>query len=116
MLKSPEKHSPIKVAVIMLSAIIFSFLMVLILPYLFIVFLHHWERHERDVLSRAAHSPTDAVLCDGGETEHPFFEEWQRLEEMRRMQVDSTPLVDAIRRDAFVSEIEQMLEKRKGRV
>jgi hypothetical protein len=100
MLKSPEKHSPIKVAIIMLSAIIFSFLMVLILPYIFVVFLHHWERHEADVLSRAAHSPTDAVLCDGG-VEHPFFQEWQRLEEMRRMQVDRidkppVPLPDAI--------------------
>jgi hypothetical protein len=108
-----NKQLPLLIAAAVLSGLLTFFL----LPYIFVVFLHRWEAHERDVLSRAAnpHSPTDAVLCDGGE-EHPFFEEWQRLEEMRRMQVDSTPLVDAIRRDAFVSEIEQMLEKRKGRV
>jgi hypothetical protein len=61
-----------------------------LLPFLFVYYFVYWRPMEHRVLSRAAHSPTDAVVCDGGE-EHPFFEEWQRLEEMRRMQVDSTP-------------------------
>jgi hypothetical protein len=80
---------PFRLLLLIFAAVLSGLLTMLLLPYIFIVFLHHWERHEADRLASAAnpHSPTDAVRCDGGE-EHPFFQEWQRLEEMRRMQVD----------------------------
>jgi hypothetical protein len=75
-----------------LTTVFVGLFTVVLLPALFVYWLLYWRPMEWRELTRAAnpHSPTDAVVCDGGE-EHPFFEEWQRLEEMRRMQVDSTP-------------------------
>jgi hypothetical protein len=65
-----NKQLPLLIAAAVLSGLLTFFL----LPYIFVVFLHRWEAHERDVLSRAAnpHSPTDAVRCDGGEPEQAF--------------------------------------------
>jgi hypothetical protein len=65
-----QLHLPL----LLVAAVLSSFLTMLLLPYILIVFLHHWERHEADRLASAAnpHSPTDAVRCDGGEPEQAF--------------------------------------------
>jgi hypothetical protein len=65
---------PFRLLLLIFAAVLSSFLTMLLLPYILIVFLHHWERHEADRLASAAnpHSPTDAVRCDGGEPEQAF--------------------------------------------
>jgi hypothetical protein len=76
--------SPIRLIAVTLLGALIGFLTVILLPFLFIFWLTYWLPHERDVLLSAAR-------CDGGEE-------------------DTTPLVDAIRRDMFIADLEKRLE------
>jgi hypothetical protein len=87
--------SPLRLLAVTLLAVCLGLATVLLLPFVFLVWFDaYWRRHEVEAhLSAAMPSPTDAVQCDGGEE-------------------DTTPLVDAIRRDMFIEDLEKRLENR----
>jgi hypothetical protein len=77
--------SPLRLLALTLLAVCLGLATVILLPFLFIFWLTYWLPHELDALS--------AAQCDGGEE-------------------DTTPLVDAIRRDMFIADLEKRLENR----
>lgn len=104
-----------KLLTLSLLGLLLGLLTVLVLPYLVLVaFVAAVDR-----LLGADADPLP-LRCDGGEgqAEHPFFVEWERLEAQRQMRVDTTPFVDMAAeaaRQTWVSKVEQMLQKRKGK-
>jgi hypothetical protein len=78
--------SPLRLLVALTTGILIVLLTMILLPFLFVFWITYWLPHERDALLSAAR-------CDGGEE-------------------GSTPLVDAIRRDMFIADLEKRLENR----